>query len=59
MDSKLQSHVTPSRPIFRPKSEVVDRIDDPLLRGFYLAFLVLFVLGYGAQVLWLRRQRSA
>ncbi|MCE2841261.1 MAG: hypothetical protein ACK44O_07170 [Novosphingobium sp.] len=38
---------------------VVDRIDDPLLRGFYLAFLVLFLLGYGAQVLWLRRQRSA
>lgn len=38
---------------------VVDRFDDPLLRGFHLAFLVTFVLGYGVQVLWLRRQRSA
>lgn len=37
---------------------VVDRFDDPLLRGFYLLFLVLFLVGYLAQVLWLRK-RSA
>lgn len=34
---------------------VVDRIDDPLLLGFYKLFLVLFVIGYCAQVIWLRR----
>jgi hypothetical protein len=38
---------------------VVDRFDDPLLRGFYLAFLVTFVIGCAAQFLWLRRHRSA
>jgi len=35
---------------------VVDRFDDPLLRGFYLLFLALFVVGYAAQVVWLRRR---
>lgn len=34
---------------------IVNRFDDPLLRGFYLLFLGLFVIGYGAQVLWLTR----
>jgi uncharacterized membrane protein len=34
---------------------VVDRFDDPLLMKFYLLFLALFVVGYAAQVLWLKR----
>ncbi len=35
---------------------VVTDIEDPFLRGFYLAFLILYVIGYTAQVLWLRGQ---
>jgi uncharacterized membrane protein len=34
---------------------VVDRFDDPLLMRFYLLFLALFVIGYAAQVIWLRK----
>lgn len=34
---------------------VVDRFDDPLLMKFYLLFLVLFVVGYAVQVVWLKR----
>lgn len=36
---------------------VVDRFDDPLLMRFYLLFLALFVVGYAAQVIWLRKTR--
>lgn len=36
---------------------IVDRIDDPMLRAFYLAFLILFILVYLGQVLWLRRRQ--
>lgn len=38
---------------------VVDRFDDPLLRGFYLLFVALFVLGYAAQFVWIRKSRAA
>lgn len=31
---------------------------DPLLKKFYLLFLVLFVIGYIAQVFWLRKRNS-
>ena len=34
----------------------IDSFEDPLLRQFHLAFLVLFVLGLVTQVLWLRKQ---
>ena len=34
---------------------VVDRFDDPLLMRFFILFLVLFVVGYIAQVVWLKR----
>lgn len=34
---------------------VVDRFDDPLLMRFYLLFVGLFVIGYAAQVIWLRK----
>jgi uncharacterized membrane protein len=34
---------------------VVTHIEDPLLRGFYLAFLVAYILGFGLQVAWLRK----
>jgi hypothetical protein len=32
--------------------------EDPLLRKFYLAFLVIFVVGYALQFLWLRKQNK-
>ncbi len=35
---------------------VVTNPEDPLLRGFYLLFLVLFVVGLGAQVVMLRNR---
>ena len=34
---------------------VVTSIEDPLLRGFYLAFLVTYLLGAALQVVYLRR----
>ena len=34
----------------------IDSFEDPLLRQFHLAFLVVFVLGLGTQVVWLRKQ---
>ncbi|HBZ50502.1 MAG TPA: hypothetical protein DEO43_09405 [Halieaceae bacterium] len=34
----------------------VDSFTDPLLQGFHVAFLVLFIIGYGAQVVWLRKR---
>ena len=33
----------------------VTELEDPLLQGFYLAFLVAFVVGFGLQVAWLRK----
>ena len=34
----------------------VDSFTDPVLQGFHVAFLVLFIIGYGAQVVWLRKR---
>ncbi len=34
---------------------VVTNIEDPLLRGFYLAFLITYVVGLSLQILWLRK----
>ena len=34
---------------------IVTAIEDPLLQGFYLAFLVTYVVGFLLQVVWLRR----
>ena len=38
---------------------IVTSIEDPLLAGFYLAFLVTYVVGLIFQLLWLRRQAAA
>ncbi|MFT7651179.1 MAG: hypothetical protein ACI9ON_002999 [Limisphaerales bacterium] len=35
---------------------IVTEVDDPLLRGFYLAFLIAYFVGYLVQVIYLRRQ---
>ncbi len=35
---------------------IVTNIEDPLLRGFYLAFLITYVVGLLLQILWLRKQ---
>lgn len=37
-------------------SPIVTSLEDPLLRGFYLAFLVTYVVGLGFQIKWLRKQ---
>ena len=37
---------------------IVTNIEDPLLRGFYLAFLIAYIVGFALQVLWLRNQNS-
>ena len=38
-----------------PGNPVVTEIGDPLLRGFYLTFLVLYLLGASVQIARLRR----
>jgi len=38
---------------------IVTEFTDPLLRGFYLAFLILYLIGFGWQVMWLRKQAAA
>jgi uncharacterized membrane protein len=35
---------------------IVTNIEDPLLRGFYLAFLVTYLVGLGLQIRWLRNK---
>lgn len=35
---------------------IVTDIEDPLLRGFYLAFLITYLVGFGFQVMWLRKR---
>jgi len=34
---------------------IVTSIEDPLLKGFYLTFLVIYVVGLVFQILWLRK----
>ncbi len=36
----------------------IESFDSPLLRGFYLAFLLVFIVGLSVQFLWLRKQSS-
>lgn len=38
-------------------SPIVTSLEDPLLRGFYGAFLICYVVGLGLQVKWLRGQQ--
>ena len=38
---------------------VLTNPEDPLLRKFYLAFVVIFVVGYALQFLWLKKQKAA
>jgi len=33
----------------------VTELEDPLLQGFYLAFLVAYIVGFGLQVAWIRK----
>jgi len=35
---------------------IVTSIEDPLLKGFYLAFLVTYLVGVTFQLLWLKKQ---
>ena len=37
---------------------IVKDIEDPLLKMFYLAFLVTYLVGFTAQVLWLRKRAA-
>ena len=34
----------------------VDSIESPLLRGFYLAFFAIYLVGIAAQLVWLKKQ---
>ena len=36
----------------------IESFDSPLLRGFYLAFLLIFIAGLSVQFLWLRKQST-
>ena len=38
-------------------SPIVTNPEDPLLRGFYLAFVGIYVVGLGAQIVWLRNRQ--
>ncbi|NQY65594.1 MAG: hypothetical protein HRT38_18175 [Alteromonadaceae bacterium] len=38
-------------------SPVVTNIEDPLLKGFYLTFLVIYLIGVGLQIKWLRHRK--
>ena len=37
---------------------VLDNIHDPILRNFYLLFVVIFVVGVTSQFIWLKRKNS-
>lgn len=39
-------------------SPVVTSLEDPLLRGFYLLFLIAYIVGLGLQVVWLRNEAT-
>jgi hypothetical protein len=39
-----------------PRFLLVTDIEDPLLRSFYLAFLIVYVVGFIFQIVWLRKQ---
>ena len=34
---------------------IVTKVEDPLLLNFYLAFLVTYLIGVTAQIIWLRK----
>lgn len=38
---------------------IVKNIEDPLLRGFYLTFLIMYLLGLSLQIIWLRKRTAA
>lgn len=37
---------------------IVKQQEDPLLQGFYLAFLITYFVGLAAQILWIRKQNT-
>lgn len=61
--STLLFHMIPAITDFLRRLPVgdpfIDTLEDPLLRQFHLAFLVIFAVGFVAQVLWLRKQPQA
>lgn len=36
------------------EAPIVTELEDPVLRGFYLLFLIAYIVGFGLQVVWLR-----
>ena len=61
--STLLFHMIPAITDFLRRLPVgdpfIDTLEDPLLRQFHLAFLVAFVVGVIAQMLWLRKSSQA
>ena len=61
--STLLFHMIPAITDFLRRLPVgdpfIDTLEDPLLRQFHLAFLAIFVVGFIAQVLWLRKSSQS
>ena len=38
---------------------IVTDVEDPLLKGFYLSFVVMYIVGLSLQILWLRKRAAA
>ena len=60
--STLLFHMIPAITDFLRRLPVgdpfIDSFEDPLLVNFYLAFLLLFVVGIIAQIFWLKKQEN-
>ena len=60
--STLLFHMIPAITDFLRRLPVedpfIDSFEDPLLVKFYLAFLLIFVVGIIAQIFWLKKQEN-
>ena len=60
--STLLFHMIPAITDFLRRLPVgdpfIDSFEDPLLVNFYLAFLLIFVVGIIAQIFWLKKQEN-
>ena len=60
--STLLFHMIPAITDFLRRLPVgdpfIDSFEDPLLLNFHMAFLIIYVLGVIAQMIWLKRQAT-
>ena len=61
--STLLFHMIPAITDFLSRLPIgdpfIDTLEDPLLRQFHLAFLLIFVIGLMAQFIWLKKRASS